>query len=295
MSVTYTTIDGELLHENRGGVETYYLADPQGSLIECHDANGNTVYETWYWPYGEIQAETGTNPSPWAFVGTLGYYSKLGPTYVRARYYQPELTRWLTVDPLWPDEPAYGYVMMNPSSESDYWGLRQAKSKRTPPTGPVGCQHTQAEVEKCLGSIPNGYNCNPKSGDRPQPGHPIDIPTALCVFYYEDGMCDSGGGPSDNGGGMGQLTNGAITGLGNACCNKGVTSKSGATGANWCSGAQASYIWMRCRGLHYPGDYGDSTYGPPHNGEQKIRACAKCIRSGGAIWQCGHQHIGVRP
>ena len=122
MSVTYTTIDGELLHENRGGVETYYLADPLGSVIECHDANDNTISQTWYWPYGEIQAGTGTNPSPWAFVGTLGYYSKLGPTYVRARYYQPELTRWLTVDPLRLMHGNYIYADHRPVSSADRSG-----------------------------------------------------------------------------------------------------------------------------------------------------------------------------
>jgi|GEM_PF-4538852 len=36
MSVTYATIDGELVYENRGGAETQYTSDPLGNLIECH-------------------------------------------------------------------------------------------------------------------------------------------------------------------------------------------------------------------------------------------------------------------
>ncbi len=112
MSVTYTTIDGELLHENRGGVETYYLADPLGSVIECHDVNGNTISQTWYWPYGEIKfyqldgkgstvalvdssstvtdsfdysyfgeiiARSGTTPTPCEWTSALGTYTPQGP------------------------------------------------------------------------------------------------------------------------------------------------------------------------------------------------------------------------
>ena len=110
MSVTYTTVAGMLMMENRGGVETAYLSDPLGNLIQCHDASGKKTYEAWYWSYGEVRASTGSNPSPWGFVGLLGYYTDaLNFLYVRARHYRPNLTHWQTVDPGFPIEPIYSY------------------------------------------------------------------------------------------------------------------------------------------------------------------------------------------
>ena len=85
-NVTYLTVNGMLLHENRGGVETQYTPDPLGNLIQCRNSAGTKTYEAHYWPYGEIRSETGTNPSPWGFVGLLGYLRDAATLlYVRAR------------------------------------------------------------------------------------------------------------------------------------------------------------------------------------------------------------------
>ncbi|RYG95002.1 MAG: RHS repeat-associated core domain-containing protein [Alphaproteobacteria bacterium] len=123
-TTTYTTVAGQILHENRNGVETELVPDPLGSVIQTRNSAGNTVSSTVYWPYGEVRTETGTNPTPWGFVGTYGYYrDSAESTYVRARYYRPSLTRWQTVDPLWPDESAYGYAGGMPTMRIDPSGL----------------------------------------------------------------------------------------------------------------------------------------------------------------------------
>ena len=103
MSVTYTNYNGRIVCENRGGVETLFMPDTLGNVIETRDmATGVKTSETTYWPYGEVRTQTGTNPSPWGFCGVWGYYSAPGePMYVRARYDRPALGRWMTVDPLW--------------------------------------------------------------------------------------------------------------------------------------------------------------------------------------------------
>lgn len=86
-------------------------ADPLGSLVKIRTSAANYSYSAEYWPYGEIQAQTGSNPTRWAFVGLLGYMRDLATMfYVRARYYRPAQTRWMTVDPLWPREHAYRYT-----------------------------------------------------------------------------------------------------------------------------------------------------------------------------------------
>ena len=129
MSVRYTTVNGRVLCENRGGVETFFMPDTLGNVIETRDmATGAKTSETTYWPYGEIRTQTGTNPSPWGFCGIWGYLQDAAARlYVRARYLRTDLGRWMTVDPLWPGEPAYGYARSSPSYDVDPSGLLPLK------------------------------------------------------------------------------------------------------------------------------------------------------------------------
>lgn len=124
MTVCYTTVHGMILHENRGGIETNYVPDTLGNLNQCKNNAGTVTYSAEYWPYGEVRTETGTNPSPWGFVGLLGYLKDTGSRlYVRARYYRPNFALWQTVDPLWPNLSPYGYCFNNPSYLRDPLGL----------------------------------------------------------------------------------------------------------------------------------------------------------------------------
>jgi RHS repeat-associated protein len=123
--VNYTTVNGRILHEDRGGVKTLFMPDTLGNVIETRNMDtGAQTSSTTYWPYGEVRTQTGTNPSPFGFCGKWGYYTQAGqPTYVRARYYRPNLGRWQTVDPLWPWESAYGYAKIDPLKQIDPTGL----------------------------------------------------------------------------------------------------------------------------------------------------------------------------
>ncbi len=120
MAVVYTTFAGQIVSENRGGVTREYISDPLGSTIAL--ASSTEITDTWdYWPYGEVMSRTGTNPTPFTFVGTLGYFKDLLDKlfYVRARHYQPNYSRWLTVDLLWPVESAYAYSLNRPLDRID--------------------------------------------------------------------------------------------------------------------------------------------------------------------------------
>jgi len=124
MSVVYTTVNGQILCENRGGVVSHFVSDPLGSVVMVRDNSGNTVYEAEYDPYGNVQSETGTNPSEFGYVGTVGYVKDSAfSLYVRARYLLTNLGRWLTKDPLWPSEPGYVYAGANPETRVDPDGL----------------------------------------------------------------------------------------------------------------------------------------------------------------------------
>jgi RHS repeat-associated protein len=125
MSVVYTTVNGQILSESRGGTVSHFVPDPLGSVVMVRDTSGNTVYEAEYDPYGNVQSETGTNPSSLGYVGTLGYIKDSASSmYVRARYLLSNLGRWLTKDPLWPSEPGYIYAGADPISMVDRDGLQ---------------------------------------------------------------------------------------------------------------------------------------------------------------------------
>ena len=125
MSVTtYTTVNGQILCQSKDGVVSHFVSDPLGSVVMVRDTSWNTVYEAEYDPYGKVQSETGTNPSEFGYVGTLGYVKDSAfSLYVRARYLLTNLGRWLTKDPLWPSEPGFVYAGSAPTIWSDPYGV----------------------------------------------------------------------------------------------------------------------------------------------------------------------------
>ena len=130
--VNYTTVNGRILHEDRNGIKTLFMPDTLGNVIETRNMDtGAQTSSTTYWPYGEVRTQTGTNPSPFGFCGVWGYYTQAGqPTYVRARYFRPNLGRWQTVDPLWPIESGYSYADESPVSDLDYSGMAGSSRKK---------------------------------------------------------------------------------------------------------------------------------------------------------------------
>jgi RHS repeat-associated protein len=115
MSVRYTNFGDELVAEDRGGVSSFYVPDNLGSTVAMKNTSGTTTDSFTYWPYGEIRTRTGSTATPFTFVGNLGYYQvSTSRYYVRARDLRPDQARWQTVDPLWPQEMAYGYVGGSP-------------------------------------------------------------------------------------------------------------------------------------------------------------------------------------
>ena len=106
----------------------YYQFDPNGSTISMITALDFSVNRYAYDPFGKItnKAEvfpnTGTTvPNPFRFGGRFGLLDDdNGLVYVRARYYSPELGRFLTKDPLTGDLKngqslnRYVYALDNP-------------------------------------------------------------------------------------------------------------------------------------------------------------------------------------
>lgn len=159
-TVTYMSIDGEILSENRDGVIRDYVPDPLGSTVAMLDATQTKTDEVTYWPYGEVRTRTGTNGTPFLFLGTLGYHTdNSGKSYVRARVLESKKARWLTEDPIGfggGDTSLYRYADDNPLTVTDPRGTDPLGS-----AGPIffpglircltmGEGHTYDPTPKCL-------------------------------------------------------------------------------------------------------------------------------------------------
>ncbi len=124
MKARVTNANGRIIATKCGGVRSYHQHDALGNTIALITANAVTDTYT-YWPYGELRTSTGSTVNPFRHGGAWGYYTDTtGRTYVRARTLGPGLTRWMTVDPLWPREVAYRYASASPNRFMDPSGLR---------------------------------------------------------------------------------------------------------------------------------------------------------------------------
>ena len=127
MTVRYTTIYGDVIAENRGGVRSSYLTDSLGNTLALLDSTQTETDSFGYWPYGEVSSRTGSTPTSLCYGGARGYYSDMPQMYyVRARYLEPGIGRWLTSDPIGSqsgDFNIYRYARSSPVLLSDPTGL----------------------------------------------------------------------------------------------------------------------------------------------------------------------------
>ena len=125
LTVVYSNAFGGVCAEDRGGTVSNYVPDTLGSTIGLTSSAGVLTDRWEYWPYGEVASRTGSNVTPLTFLGILGYFQDVINQlfYVRARHLRSDLARWLTVDPLWPKQPAYLYANDAPALFPDASGL----------------------------------------------------------------------------------------------------------------------------------------------------------------------------
>jgi RHS repeat-associated protein len=91
------------------------------------DANQATVNQYRYDPSGNILYQSETVTQPFKYVGQLGVMAEPnGLYYMRARYYDPQVGRFISEDPIefdGGDVNLYAYVRNNPVMLTDPWGL----------------------------------------------------------------------------------------------------------------------------------------------------------------------------
>jgi RHS repeat-associated protein len=113
---TFITANGRIRRrittdEEKVTEQVAVVTNALGSVVATYK-DGWLTADRGYDPYGETRAE-------WNDVGRFGWVGGLGyretrrewvSHYVRARHYGSPMGMWTSVDPLWPSEPAFGYV-----------------------------------------------------------------------------------------------------------------------------------------------------------------------------------------
>jgi RHS repeat-associated protein len=104
----------------------FYHFDCRGSTVTLTDTNGNPTDIVQYSPYGTTTYRYGTNNTPFLYNGQFGVQTDPnGLLYMRARYYNPYISRFINADPsgFGGGLNFYAFCNDNPISMEDPFGL----------------------------------------------------------------------------------------------------------------------------------------------------------------------------
>ena len=130
----------------------YYHYDALGSVVALSNASGTTVEVYEYSAFGEIAATDANNPNPFTFTGRE-FDKETGLYCYRARYYAPEIGRFLQTDPIGYDGGmnVYWYCMNNP------WNLTDPSGETTAgPNTPNPCEKEEQRSNR-RAEVDDGY------------------------------------------------------------------------------------------------------------------------------------------
>src|ERR1700688_4749129 len=119
-----TSID-EPLSVLRTGSASYYSADALGSITSLSTSTGALANTYTYDAFGKLIASTGSLTNPFQYTGR-DYDPETGLRFYRARYYDPNVGRFLSEDPagFGGGINVYAYVKNDPADFTDPTGLK---------------------------------------------------------------------------------------------------------------------------------------------------------------------------
>jgi RHS repeat-associated protein len=114
----------EPLAELRGGTTGFYDQDGLGSVTSLSSLTASVVDSYTYDSFGNVTASTNALMNPFQYTGR-DFDSETGLRYYRARYYEPQIGRFISEDPMrfGAGENFYSYADGSPTNFIDAFGL----------------------------------------------------------------------------------------------------------------------------------------------------------------------------
>jgi RHS repeat-associated protein len=139
------------LAASRSGTTISYQGDGLSSATSLSNLAGSLANTYTYDSFGNPTASTGTLPNPFRYTARE-FDAETGVYYYRARYYDPQIGRFISEDPLELDGGNinfYAYVVNNPVLLTDPIGLRVRNPHNYPVLGSVMGAREQFNI--CIG------------------------------------------------------------------------------------------------------------------------------------------------
>ncbi len=135
----------EPLQEIISGTSNYYEHDGLGSVTSLSNSTGALANTYTYDSYGKLLASTGTTPNPFQFT-SREFDAETGEYFYRARYYDQNVGRFISEDPIGFDGGInyYSYARNNPTNYTDPSGENIAS-----------CLRALAELAKATAQVEN--------------------------------------------------------------------------------------------------------------------------------------------
>jgi RHS repeat-associated protein len=201
-----------LVLETVGSTSYFYLSDGLGSTTELTDTSASVQNSYQYDVWGSLRATSGSTANQFEFAGQqTDHNANRGLQYLRARYYDPSLGRFISRD-LVPAGNRYAYASNNPISWADPLGACSVYVGTRPVQGFGGAisrlaRHayiitadpltgekrviqgearggfTAAHVHGKLGVTNRPFNTGPSETDF--------VANGAALYYNDDGSCDS--------------------------------------------------------------------------------------------------------
>lgn len=113
------------------GAISYYHSDFRGSTLGITNASQDFTHQYQYEEFGQVERKfEAVYNNPFQFVGKHGImYDETGLSFMRARYYDASIGRFLSEDPVWGNN-LFDYADNNPIVNIDPLGLKESKSSQ---------------------------------------------------------------------------------------------------------------------------------------------------------------------
>jgi len=109
------------------GTTNYFHSDFRGSIVAITKSDQAVTHKYSYDPFGNILSKNEADSNPFKYVGAYGVMDDgNGLYFMRARYYDPKLGRFISEDPVW-NINLYAYSDNNPVMKMDPLGLETSK------------------------------------------------------------------------------------------------------------------------------------------------------------------------